>query len=79
MLDAINEQIKDKLESLYIYMSMAAYFYDQNLVGMAHWMRCQDHEEKMIHAMKYFEHIIDRGGAVKLLDEAAKNDMEINY
>jgi len=67
MLDAINEQIKNELESFYIYMSMAAYFYNQNLEGMAHWMRCQAHEE-MIHAMKFFDHIIDRGGAVKLLD-----------
>jgi ferritin len=34
---------------------------------MAHWMRCQAHEE-MIHAMKFFDHILDRGGQVTLLD-----------
>jgi ferritin len=64
---AMNEQIKHELESFYIYLSMTAYFHEQNLDGMAHWMRCQAHEE-MIHAMKFYDHIIDRGGTVTLLD-----------
>ena len=67
MCEAMNMQIKHELESYYIYLSMVAYFHEQNLDGMAHWMRCQAHEE-MIHAMKFFDHIIDRGGNVKLLD-----------
>jgi ferritin len=67
VLDIINEQIKNELESYYIYLSMAAWFHSQNLDGMAHWMRCQAHEE-MIHAMKFFDHLIDRGGVVKLMD-----------
>jgi len=46
---------------------MVAYFHAQNLDGMAHWMRCQAHEE-MIHAMKFFDHINDRGGIVTLLN-----------
>lgn len=65
--NAMNEQVKLELESFYIYMSMVAYFHNQGLDGMAHWMRCQAHEE-MIHAMKFFDHILDRGGAVTLLD-----------
>jgi ferritin len=65
--DAMNEQIKFELESCYIYLSMVAYFHSRNLDGMAHWMRCQAHEE-MIHAMKFFDHIIDRGETVELLD-----------
>jgi len=52
MLKAMNEQIKNELESYYIYLSMVAYFHSHNLDGMAHWMRCQAHEE-MIHAMKF--------------------------
>jgi ferritin len=64
---AMNEQIKNELESFYIYMSMAAYFHTRNLDGMAHWMRCQAHEE-MMHAMKFFDHINDRGGKVVLLN-----------
>lgn len=67
MLTAMNAQIKHELESSYIYLSMVAYFHEQNLDGMAHWMRCQVHEET-IHAMKFFDHIIDRGGKVTLLD-----------
>ncbi len=65
--DAMNEQIKFELESYYIYLSMTAYFHARNLDGMAHWMRCQAHEE-MIHAMKFFDHILDRAGTVRLLD-----------
>jgi ferritin len=64
---AINEQIKNELESYYIYLSMAAYFHGANLDGMARWMRAQAHEE-MIHAMKFFDHINDRGGTVNLVD-----------
>ena len=64
---AINAQVKYELESSYLYLSAAAYFHSINLDGMAHWMRCQAHEE-MIHAMKFFDHIMDRGGEVTLLD-----------
>jgi ferritin len=64
---AINDQIKNELESYYIYLSMAAYFHSVSLDGMGHYMRCQAHEE-MLHAMKFFNHIIDRGGKVELQD-----------
>jgi len=65
--DEMNDQVKFELESAYIYLSMVAWFHEQNLDGMAHWMRCQAHEE-MIHAMKFFDHIVERGGEVTLLD-----------
>ena len=65
--DAMNEQIKFEFESYYIYLSMAAYFHSRTLDGMAHWMRCQAHEE-MIHGMKFFDHILDRNEKVELLD-----------
>jgi ferritin len=64
---AMNDQIKNELESYYIYLSMAAYFHSISLDGMGHWMRCQAHEE-MVHAMKFFEHLIDRGANVELQD-----------
>jgi len=67
MRDGMNEQIKHELESYYIYHSMVAYFQAQGLDGMAHWMRCQAHEE-MVHAMKFFDHILERGGEVALQD-----------
>jgi ferritin len=65
--DAMNAQIKNELESYYIYLSMAAYFHTKALDGMGHWMRVQAQEE-MTHAMKFFNHIIDRGGKVVLKD-----------
>jgi len=64
---AMNDQIKNELESYYIYLSMAAYFESASLDGMGHWMRCQAHEE-MIHAMKFYQHLIDRGGQVVFQD-----------
>jgi ferritin len=67
LLKVMNEQIKYELESYYLYLSMAAYFHSISLDGMAHWMRAQAHEE-MIHAMKFFDHILDRGGKITLLD-----------
>ncbi|MGW8249782.1 MAG: ferritin [Anaerolineales bacterium] len=63
--DAINEQIKNELYSAYIYLAMSAYFEEQNLLGMAKWMRLQSNEE-VEHAMKFFDYIFDRGGRVAL-------------
>lgn len=65
--DAMNVQIKNELESYYIYLSMAAWLHSKALDGMGHWMRVQAHEE-MLHAMKFFNHLIDRGGKVALKD-----------
>jgi ferritin len=65
--DAMNEQIKNESESYYIYLSMAAWLHSKALDGMGHWMRVQAHEE-MLHAMKFFNHLIDRGGKVALKD-----------
>jgi len=65
--EIINDQIKNELESYYIYLSMVVYFHSKSLDGMAHWMRCQAHEE-MIHAMKFMDHIIERGRTPVLKD-----------
>jgi ferritin len=65
MQDAFNEQIKNEFFSSYIYLSMAAWFDDRNLPGMASWMRVQAHEEAL-HAMKIFDHLLDRNTRVKL-------------
>jgi ferritin len=66
MQDAMNEQIQYELASSYLYLSMAAYFQSSGLDGMAQWMRAQTQEE-VVHAMKLFDHINDRGGKVELL------------
>jgi ferritin len=67
LAQAINEQIRVELESYYIYLSMAAWLHDRDLDGMAQWMRSQAHEE-MVHAMKFFDHVLDRGSKVVLQD-----------
>ena len=65
MQDAINDQINKELYSSYLYLSMAAYFEDRNLPGFAHWMHIQEGEERE-HAMKFYAHLIERGGRVNL-------------
>lgn len=60
---AFNDQVKYEAESAYLYFAMAAWFQQQNLDGMATWMRAQAVEE-MGHAHRFSNHIIDRDGTV---------------
>jgi ferritin len=63
--EEINNQINYELYSGYIYLSMASWFEEHNLDGMAHWMKVQAKEEYE-HAMRFWDHIVDRGGRVFL-------------
>ncbi|MDD4309132.1 MAG: ferritin [Candidatus Cloacimonetes bacterium] len=63
--DAINAQINRELFSEYLYISMQAWFANQNLDGCANWMDAQGKEERF-HAMKFFNYVIERGGKVEL-------------
>ena len=63
--DAINAQINAELYSAYLYLSMAAYFEDQNLPGFANWMRVQ-FEEEQFHGLRFYSFINERGGRVIL-------------
>ncbi|MBS7645493.1 MAG: ferritin [Candidatus Bathyarchaeia archaeon] len=63
--EALNKQINRELYSAYLYLSMAAYFESINLKGFAHWMRIQAREE-VGHAMKLYDHLVERGGRVGL-------------
>lgn len=65
MQDALNDQVNAELYSAYLYLSMAAYFESINLPGFANWMRVQTQEELM-HAMKIYDYVHQRGGTVKL-------------
>lgn len=65
MQDALNEQMKHEFYSSYLYLSMSAYCDGVNLPGLSRWMRAQAQEE-VKHAMKIFDHILDRGGRVEL-------------
>ena len=78
MQDAMNEQINKEFFSSYLYLSMAAYFEDKNLMGFAHWMRQQADEERE-HAMKFYNFILDAGGRVYLKAiEAPETDWKSN-
>ena len=65
MQDALNTQMKHEFYSSFLYLSMSAYCDRANLPGLAQWMRVQAREETN-HAMKIFDHILDRGGKVEL-------------
>ena len=65
MEDALNEQVNAEMYSAYLYLSMESYFRSLNLNGFANWMRVQTQEE-MMHAMKIYDFISERGGKVIL-------------
>jgi len=65
MLDAMNEQIKHETYSAYLYFAMAADFHAKGFDGMAQWMKAQAQEE-LGHALRFFDHIEDRGGRIEL-------------
>jgi ferritin len=64
--ELMNEQVKHEFYSAYMYLSMSAYCEEQNLPGFAAWLKVQAAEEQE-HALKFHEHLIDRGEKVKLL------------
>lgn len=65
MQDAINLQINAEIYSSYLYLSMSAFAVSVNLKGFAHWLKVQSGEETK-HAMKLYDHLLDRGGKVEL-------------
>ena len=62
---ALNEQMNLEFASAHIYLAMAAHLDHLNLAGGASWMRLQAQEETG-HAMRFFDHIQDRGGRVRI-------------
>jgi ferritin len=81
MQDATNEQINKELYSSYLYLSMASYFESKNLPGFAKWMHVQAEEETK-HGMKFYQHLVERGGRVILQAIAApgtewKSNLEV--
>jgi len=64
MLDKLNQQIFEELNSFYIYAAMAADFEAKGFDGFATWMK-QQAEEEMSHAWKIYGYINSRGGKVE--------------
>lgn len=65
MQDALNRQMNRELFAAYLYLSMCAHFESRSLNGFGQWMREQAREE-MEHAMRIFDHMLDRGAQVEL-------------
>lgn len=65
MEKALNDQMNAEMYSSYLYLSMNAYFKSIGLEGFSHWMYAQAQEELM-HSMKFYEFINQRGGRVTL-------------
>ena len=65
VLKAINEQINSEFEASYTYLAMAAYCEAKRFRGAAAWLRQQTEEERQ-HAMKLFDFVLARDGAVEL-------------
>ena len=63
--ELMNVQVTQEFLAAYKYFGMAAYFDSQSLQGFAHWMKVQAQEE-LSHAMKFYEHLHDRGSTVSL-------------
>jgi ferritin len=69
MYKLLNEQINEEMFSAYLYLAMSAWCESNNLKGAAIWFSSQAQEE-MIHAMKFYNFIIERGEAVELKELA---------
>jgi ferritin len=65
VLNAINEQINSEFEASYTYLAMASFCEQQRFSGAAGWLRAQSDEERL-HALKLFDFVLARDGAVEL-------------
>ena len=65
MEKALNGQINAELYSSYLYLAMSAYFESTGLGGFSRWMQAQAQEE-LLHAMKFYHFVNERGGRVVL-------------
>ena len=61
VLDALNVQLNEELNSFYLYLAMAADFEAKKWLGFSTWMKKQADEE-MIHVWKLYNYIFSRGG-----------------
>lgn len=62
---AFSEQITLELASSIAYLQLSVTLSNENLPGMAAWMRAQADEERA-HALKFADHVLDRGNTVRI-------------
>jgi len=65
MQEALNRQMNAELYSAYLYLAMSAHLGRGELGGLAHWMNVHAQEE-LLHAMKFYNYVNERGGRVIL-------------
>lgn len=65
LIQAFNDQIREELNSSYVYLALSADLDAQNLTGAAAWFRKQAEEERG-HAMRLYSFVNDVGGHVVL-------------
>ncbi len=76
MNEALNEQIKEELESGYLYLSMSFWLQEKAFGNLAQWYYVQAQEEYE-HAKKFIDYILEAGGTVKLKElKKPKSDWE---
>ncbi|MBF0120533.1 MAG: ferritin [Desulfobacterales bacterium] len=74
--EELNNQLNAELYSSYLYLSMSAFFKFINLGGFSSWIYVHAQEE-LLHAMKYYDFIKQRGGRVVLKEiKAPPKDWE---
>jgi len=64
-LEAMNRQMMMEIGASYAYLAMSARCETLELPGFAAWFRAQSGEE-WLHAMKFFDHILDRDASARL-------------
>lgn len=72
--ELLNKQISDGFQTAFTFLSMSGVFYDMGLNGCAKWTKKQ-FQEKNSQSLMIFDHILLRGGKVRLLPtQAMKQD-----
>ena len=62
---AINKQINNEMFSAYLYLGMSAQATSLGLRGSGKWFHVQ-YQEEMVHAMKFFNYLLEQGAGVEL-------------
>ena len=62
---ALNQQIKEELDSAYLYLGLSAEMETRSLKGFAHWLRIQ-WEEELAHGLKLYDFLLQRDANVEL-------------
>jgi len=63
--DALKNQLKNELESSYLYLSMSAWAAGKGLKGFSNWFYVQAKEE-IYHFFKFYHYLLDQGEKVEL-------------